>query len=309
MSNVNYPKEFDAIVQKAISVGKPVRAALAGADCENILQAMFDAAEDGFVKPILIGNRGRIFEMIEKLGFQDREYDIQPISDDTNPVQYAIEMIQAGHADILVRGNTQTRDFLLPILSKHNHLVEDKALVTHVVVTKIPDYERLLAISDVTLLVEPTIEQRKKEIKNMVQALKIYGVEDPAIALLALVEKPSFHMRNTVEAQGIVHDHKRKPIADCKLVGPIAYDLIVSEEAARLKGYDCEYSGHFDGIIVPNLLSGNLIVKVLDRNAGATSSGVLIGTKVPVAITSRSDPAVCTYLSLAACAVQANVEK
>ncbi len=301
MSEV-YAKEFDGIVAKAKAVKKPMRVALAGADVENMLLGLFDAAADGFVEPILIGNGDRITALLDKLGLKDRKYKLQALDGDANPVQYAIEMCTAGKADCLMRGNTQTRDFLMPVLNKANHLIKPDALVTHVVFLKVPDYDRLLAVSDVTLLINPSIEGRKEVAVNMVRALKVFGVEKPNIALLSLVEKPSFQMRDTVEDQTLVRDHARRPIADCNLAGPIAYDLIMSKEAARLKGYDCPWCGEFDGIVVPNLMSGNLLVKVLQRNAGATGCGILVGAAIPIAICSRSDESEQAYLSLAACA-------
>lgn len=300
MSEV-YAKEFDTIVAKAKAAGKPMRVAVAGADVENILQGLFDAQQDGFVEPILIGREKKILAMLKALGLEDRPFELLAIDNDTNPVQYAIEMIRAGKADALLRGNTQTRDFLMPVLNKANHLIREDALVTHVVFLKVPGYERLLAISDVTLLINPDMETRKEVVSNMVRALNVFDVEKPNIALLSLVETPSFQMRDTVEDQTMVRQHQYRPIADCNLVGPIAYDLIMSKEAARLKGYDCPFCGEFDGIVVPNLISGNLLIKVLQHNAGATGCGILVGAKIPVAISSRSDTPEQTYLSLAAC--------
>ena len=109
-------------------------------------------------------------------------------------------------------------------------------------------------------------------------------------------------MKDTVEAQRLVMEHAAKPFANCNLVGPIAYDLILSQEAARLKGYDCEYCGKFDGIVAPSLLAGNLIVKGWQAHAHARTCGVVIGAKVPVALTSRSDDKDVAFLSLAFCA-------
>ncbi|MBR0164679.1 MAG: hypothetical protein IJQ12_08410 [Lachnospiraceae bacterium] len=304
MSKTEYAKEFRGIIDKAR--GKKMRVALAGADCENILQGLFDAQEDGFVEPILIGNYKKIHDMLERLSLTDRQFDMQPVTNDTNVVQYAIEMVRSGGADCLMRGSTQTRDFLMPVLNKANHLIREDSLITHVVVLKVPRFEKLLAISDVTLLVEPSIEARKGVIRNMVRALKVFGITEPNIALLSLVEKPSFHMRDTVEAQTIVNDHKETPIATCNLVGPITYDLIVSKEAARLKEFDCPYCGEFDGIVVPNLMSGNLLVKGLQISTGALGCGILMGATVPIAITGRSDSKEQAYLSLAACAAMMN---
>ncbi len=300
--SVEYAKEFESIVTKARAEGKGMRVALAGADSESILRGLFEAEADGFVEPILIGNYKRIQTLTEKLGLKDRSYDLQPVDDSTNVVQYAIEMIKSGNADCLMRGNTSTRDLLMPVLNKGNHLVREDRLVTHVEFLKIPGYEKLLAVSDVTLLINPSADGRREVLKNMVRALRVFDVEHPNIALLALVEKPSFQMRDTVEDQTMVKEHLARPIADCNIAGPIAYDLIMSKEAARLKNYDCPYCGEFDGIVVPNLMSGNLLIKALKLNAGATGCGILVGARIPVAITSRSDSVEKVYLSLAACA-------
>ena len=294
--------KFESIVDKAKQAKKPMRVAVAGADVENILKGVFAAQEDGFAEPILIGNFKKINEILERTGLADRRYDIQPVPDDMNVVQYAIEMIQHGSADCLMRGNTQTRDFLLPVLNKTNHLLVKDALLTHVVILDVPEFPKLLAISDVTLLVEPPMEMRKKVIKNMVKALNLCGINEPNIALLSLVEKASFHMKDTVESQTIVMDHKEEPIAACNLVGPISYDLIVSKESARLKNYDCPYCGDFDGIVVPSLMSGNLLVKVLMINAKATGGGILMGANIPIAISGRGDEPEMAYISLATCA-------
>ena len=296
-----YAAEFSPIISKARSLDKPLRVAVAGADNENILRGLFEAEAEGWVKPILIGSYEKIRSTLKTIGCEDRSFDLQPLADGTNAVQFAIEMINAGKADVLMRGNTQTRDFLMPVLNKANHLIEKDALVTHIVMLKIPGYPKLLAVSDVTLLINPTADDRQEVVVNMANTLKAFGIEKPNIALLAMVETPSFHMRDTVEDQTMVRRHQQRPIADCNLAGPIAYDLIISKEAARLKNYDCPYCGEFDGVVVPNLMSGNLLVKVLEHNAGATGCGVLAGAKIPIAITSRSDNPEKAYLSLAAC--------
>ncbi len=292
--------DFSSIIEKARSIDKPLRVALAAADCENILKGLFDAQRDGFVEPILIGNEKKVLDTLERIGMKDRKYEFHPMPHETSPVQYAIEMVASGHADALMRGNTQTRDFLMPILNKGNHLIAPGKRLSHVTVLQVPGLDKLLAISDVTIAVEPSVENRKEITKNLVEVLNSLGIERPNIALLSLVETPSFRMGDTIEAQTIVKEHRRDPIADCNLIGPISYDLIMSKEAARLKNYDCEYCGEFDGIVVPNLISGNLMVKILEHNAGAKGAGIIAGATVPIAITSRSDSEEHAYLSLAA---------
>ena len=297
-----HAKEFQAIIDKARSLDHPMRVAVAGADAENILIGLFEAESEGWVKPVLVGNYEKIRTVLEKIGCQDRKYDIQPVADGTSPVRFAIEMINAGKADVLMRGNTQTRDFLMPVLNKANHLLVKDALVTDVVMLKIPGYDRLLAISDVTLLIDPSADARVEVARNMVQVLKSFGVEKPNIALLAMVETPSFHMRDTVEDQTIVRKHQKGAHRRLQSRRPHLLRPHHQQGGRPSEELDCPYCGEFDGIVVPNLMSGNLLVKVLEHNAGAMGGGVLAGARIPIAITSRSDLPEKAYLSLAACA-------
>lgn len=292
-----YEKDFHFVIERALSLQEPARVVVAGADAENIMSAVFMAEEKGFCHPILVGSEVKIKTMLEKLGFLDKKYEICEIADGENVVQHAIDVINAGMGDILMRGNTSTRDFLMPILHKGNKLLKGD-LVSEVALIKVPYYDRVLALSDVSVLINPSVEQRKKVIKNIVDVFNTLGVQHPNIAVLSLVEKPSFHMRDTVEAQTIARAHKSEPIADCEVVGPIPWDLIVSKEAARLKGFDCPLCGEFDAVLMPNVMAGNTVMKVLSMSSSVNSCGVLAGTTVPVAIASRSSSTEQAYLSL-----------
>lgn len=308
----SYEKEFDFVIQRAKALKQPARMVVAGAECENILKAVFDAEAEGFCQPILVGNEVQIREMLERLGLNGRECIISGVNAYDLGTDYhaymkrAISIINNGLGDVLVRGNTSTRDFLMPILDKKNGLAD--GLVSEVAMVKVPYYDKLLAVSDVSVLIEPSEGQRKKVVKNIVHVLNHLGIQRPKIAVLSLVEKPSFHMRDTVEAQNIVRSHKMDPIADCELVGPIPWDLIVSKEAARLKGYDCPYCGEFDAVLMPNVMAGNTVMKVLTMSADANACGVLAGTKVPVAIASRSSTEEHAFLSLCVAAAMLNQE-
>ena len=301
-----YEKEFDFVIQRAKSLERPARVVVAGADCENILRAVFHAQDKGFCQPILVGAKERIIAMLKELGLFEREYTISdvpdyeprfdPITDYHAYMERSIKIINDGLGDILLRGNTSTRNFLMPILDKRNKLVD--GLVSEVALVKVPYYDKVLALSDVSVLINPSEGQRKKVVKNIVHVLNHLGIQRPKIGVLALVEKPSFHMRDTVEAQNIVRSHRMEPIADCELVGPIPWDLIVSKEAARLKNYDCPYCGEFDAVLMPNAMAGNTVMKVLTMSANVNACGVLAGTRIPVAIASRSSSEEQAYLSL-----------
>ena len=311
-----YEKEFDFVIQRAKSLERPARMVVAGAECENIVKAVFEAEARGFCQPILVGAKERIIVMLKALGLFERSYVISDVPDyvvadphsDYHPyMERAINIINDGLADVLVRGNTSTRNFLMPILDKKNGLAT--GLVSEVALLKVPYYDKVLALSDVSVLINPSEGQRKKVVKNIVEVLNHLGIQRPKVAVLSLVEKPSFHMRDTVEAQNIVRSHIIDPIADCELVGPIPWDLIVSKEAARLKGYDNPHCGEFDAVLMPNVMAGNTVMKVLTMSANVNACGVLAGTKVPVAITSRSSMEEQVFLSLCVAAAMLTEEK
>ena len=294
-------KDFNQIVERAKRSFRKMRVVIAGADAENILLGTFEAQDAGFATPVLVGEAEKIEPMLERLGLKDKPYSLVATQPGEDVVQAAVDVIRRGEGDVLMRGNTQTRDFLMALLDKKNELRTDKRLV-HIDLVSMPEYPKLIAIGDVTVTIQPDIQQKKEIIRSMTETLESVGYEKPNIALLSMVEEVNFHMKDTMEAQELVRSHADTPIANCNLVGPIAYDLILSKEAARLKNYDEPLCGNFDGIVVPSLLAGNLIVKCWQMHTKAKTCGVVVGAKVPVALTSRSDDKEVSFLSLAFCA-------
>ncbi len=303
-----FEKEFDLILDKAKSLSKPMRVVVAGADAEHLLQAVFEAEAKGFAIPVLVGNEERIRTMLKDLKLDDRKYEICGVVADDNVVQDAIDVVRNGGGDVLMRGNTSTRGFLMPLLNKGNKLIE-RDVLTYVSLMKLPNYDRLLALSDAAVIIQPSVERRKQIIRNMVELLNKLGISHPNVAVLSLVEKPSFHMRDTVEAQTIARDHAAHPIADCEVVGPITWDLVVSKEAARLKGFDNPLCGEFDAVCVPDVMAGNILMKALMMSAQVNSCGVVAGATIPIALNSRSNSVEQAYLSLATCAALLQAKK
>ena len=294
-------KNFDQIVERAKQSFRKQRVVIAGADSENILLGAYESQDAGFATPVLVGEAEKIEPMLERLGLKDKTYRLVATQPGEDVVQAAIDIVRRGEGDVLMRGNTQTRDFLMALLDKKNELRTDKRLV-QIDLVSMPEYPKLIAIGDVTVTIEPNLQQKKQIIRSMAETLEAVGYDKPNIALLSMVEEVNYHMKDTMEAQQLVRSHADTPIANCSLVGPIAYDLILSKEAARLKGYAQPLCGEFDGIVAPSLLAGNLIVKCWQMHAHAKTCGVVIGAKVPVALTSRSDDKEVAFLSLAFCA-------
>ena len=296
-------ESFEGILERVPKMSRPMRVILAGSDGENMIKGLFAAQEKGIAQPVLVGDRARTMTVLERFGLEREPYTMVDTPPGHNITQAAIDTLNAGGGDVLMRGNIPTRDFLMPVLDKTNRLRTDR-LMSHVSLASLPEYPKLLALSDMTVIIKPNMSQKKEIIRNTAGALKAFGYENPKLALLSLVEKVTFHMQDTVEAQRLVAEQKQRPFADCELWGPIAYDLILSKEAARLKDYDCPYSGGgFDGIIAPDLSTANVLVKSWLIHAHAVTCGAVVGARVPIALTSRSADEEETYLSIVFCAV------
>lgn len=291
-------KDYDALLSLIPKDAAPLRAVLAGSDGVNRLKGMFDAKKAGYVDPILVGDKAATEKCLAELGLENERYTMVDVPSGLNVTQAAIDVIRSGDGDILMRGNIMPRKFLSPLLNRETGLRTDK-MISHVAVAQLPEYPSLLAIADMVVNIEPDLNRKRDIIKNTSECLQALGVEKPTLAMLALMEKVTFHMRDTVDAQSLVMENARHPISNCTLWGPISYDLIMSKEACRLKKYDCPYSENFDGVVAPDLTLANTLVKSWLVHGNASVSGVLMGAQVPIAFTSRSASAEGNYLSLA----------
>lgn len=225
-------KNFDKILERVPKMSRPMRVILAGSDGENMLKGIFAAQEKGLVQPVLVGDRARTITVLEQFGLEREPYTMVDTPPGHNITQEAIDIVNSGDGDVLMRGNIPTRDFLMPVLDKTNHLRTDR-LMSHVSLASLPEYPKLLALSDMTVIIKPNMSQKKEIIRNTADALKAFGYENPKLALLSLVEKVTFHMQDTVEAQRLVSEQKQRPFADCELWGP---SPTTSSSARRPRG-------------------------------------------------------------------------
>ena len=91
----------------------------------------------------------------------------------------------------------------------------------------------------------------------------------------------------------------------CIVEGPISYDLTMSPEAAKIKGYASPVTGDADILLVPNMTAGNLLAKALQLTAGAKMAGMITGAGAPIVLVSRGATAEEKYLSLVLSAASA----
>lgn len=292
-------KNFDEMIRLLQKPEQPLRVVLAGADREEMLLGLHRAQQEGLVYPILVAKPGRVGSMLEKLGIADMPHMLIEPEVGHSISGAAIDAVRYERGDMLLRGNVLAHDFLAPIMDKTTGLRDGKRIISHVSLCSMPEYPKLLALADMAVIIHPDLSKKRAIIRNTVEALQALGYERPKLALLSLVEKGTFRMQDTVEAQSLVYEQKRMPFVEAELWGPISYDLIISREAARQKKYECPWTGGgFDGIIAPELTTANTLLKSWLIHAHSTVCGTVVGAQVPIAFTSRYATAEEVYLSL-----------
>lgn len=300
-------KSYSQLIHSIQQHQQKSRVVLASAEDEHALEAVLQGRRDRIVEPILVGHKHLIKELLIKLGENPNILEIVDVGPDGNSAQTAIDLINEGRADFLMKGKMDTSCLLKAVVDKKNKLHTD-ALMSHLAILEMPSYKKLLVVSDGGMVAYPNLEQKKQIVENAVAYLTQIGYKKPKIAILAGVEHVNPKMQETVDAAELVRLNQEGLISGCVINGPISYDVAMSMEIATVKSYPCENCGDFDVLIVPELATGNILSKSLIINAGAKMAGMVVGAKIPIVLSSRGASAEEKYLSLAICAaaVQTN---
>lgn len=172
-------------------------------------------------------------------------------------------------------------------------------ILSHGALLEIPSYHRLLMTTDGGMVIQPTLRQKVGILKNGIQMMKNLGIKRPKVAILAAIEKVNPDMPETVDAVKIVEMAKSGEFGDAEIEGPLALDVAISAEAARIKGVKSRISGNPDILLLPNIACGNILGKALLYLANGKSGGLILGAKRPIILLSRSDDAETKFNSIA----------
>jgi phosphotransacetylase len=153
----------------------------------------------------------------------------------------------------------------------------------------VPTFPRPLFITDAAVNIAPDLMVKRDIVQNAIDLARVLGVEVPRVALLSAVETPTPEIASTIDAAALCKMAERRQITGGLLDGPLAFDNAISEEAAKLKGIESPVAGRADVLVVPDLESGNMLVKQLEYLGEAQAAGIVLGARVPIVLTSRAD--------------------
>jgi len=279
---------------------------VAVAQDEPVLLAVSRAQKLGIADPILVGDEEKIRDMSAGIGVDLTNVRIIDETDDARAALKAVKLVHDGEADMFMKGELPSKTFLRSVLDKEVGLRTGKTL-SHVCVFEIPGIDRLLFLTDVAFLPYPTLEDKEQIINYTVQVAKACGVQMPKVAPLAAVEVVNPKMPVTMDADQLTKWNEEGRIKDCIVDGPLSMDLAIDPTAAQHKAGAGERKivGDADILLFPDIHAGNLVYKVIVRFTKCQNGCILMGTKAPVILTSRSDTPETKVNSIALAAVVA----
>ncbi len=288
----------------------PVRkVAVAAAQDPFVIEAVVEAKKRNIAESVLIGDEPLIHQAALSAGVSLSGI---PVIDRTDPIQAvaaAVEMVSSGDADILMKGYIHTDDFIRGILNKETGL-RTGSIMSHVFIAEIRNQNKLIFITDAAMNILPDVEKKAAILLNAVYLANLFGIQNPNVAVLAAVELVNPAMPATVDAACLAKMANRgQYVPACIVDGPFAMDNAISVFAANHKKITGPVAGKADILLMPNIESGNILVKSLVYLSGRRTIGLLVGAKAPVVLTSRADTMESKLLSIAGAVLMVNMSR
>ena len=278
-----------------------IKAAIVNAGKELPMLSVMDAVKEKLIVPVLIGDEGEIKKIAEELKFDISDYEIVHEPIENNTAKVAAKLAGDGDVKIVVKGHIHTDVLMKEVLLRKYNLI-GKTRLSHIWHMTLDKEDDPLIITDGALNVNPNVKTKMHILKNVIDFCHRIKIARPKVSILSATEEVLDSMQSSVDAKEICRLASKENF-NADIFGPLAFDNSVSKKSATIKGIKNEVAGDADVLLVPNVEAGNALVKMMIYFMGACAAGVVVGGKVPVVITSRSDDATARLASIAAAVV------
>jgi phosphate acetyltransferase/phosphate butyryltransferase len=259
--------------------------------CDRLaLEAAVRIADAGIARPVLIGPAERIRRAGDAAGFDLQRFELVP--SDTEPravARHAAELARDGVLAALMKGALHTDELMSAVVNRHSGL-RGASRISHAFVFDLPRYPKLLALADCVVNIAPNLRTKHDIIGNALWLLERLGVAQPKVAIVTAIESVNPAIPATLDARSLVEAARKGAWPGAIVDGPFGFDNAVSAEAARIKHLDSTVCGDADLLLVPDLNAGNMLYKSFTYIGGGLCGGLVLGARVPIALTSRADP-------------------
>ena len=265
----------------------PVRCAVVHPCDTESLQGAVDAANLGLIVPVLVGPSARIRQLAADAGMDISGMQLVDTEHSHASAEAAAALAAQGDVEALMKGSLHTDEMVHAVLGQR--ALRTGRRMSHVFRFDVPAYSKPILITDAALNIHPTLPEKVDIIQNAIDFAHVMGVAAPKVALLSAVETVNPAIPSTLDAAALCKMADRGQIKGGVLDGPLAFDNAISAHAAHVKGIRSPVAGDADILAVPDLESGNMLAKQLEYLAGASGSGIVLGARIPIALTSRAD--------------------
>jgi|TARA_B100000035_G_C20954312_1_gene533412 phosphate acetyltransferase len=280
---------------------KGVKVAVVNAGKPLPMLSVQDAVNENLIEPIFIGNKQEILNCAEELKWDISKYEIIDEPIENNTAKIAAKLASENKVKIIVKGHIHT-DILMKEVLKREYNLLGKTRLSHIWHMTIEKNDKPIIITDGALNVMPNVKTKMHILKNVINFSNRIGVLKPKISVLSATEEVLESVPSSIEAKEITKLAQIENL-NADVFGPLAFDNSISKKSAGIKGIKNAVAGEADVLLVPNVEAGNALVKMMIYFMGACAAGVVVGGKVPVVITSRSDEAQARLASIAAAVV------
>lgn len=303
MSAAAHP-HLERIIESAVGSG-PARVAVVYPCSASSIEAVVTAQRLGLIEPVLVGPARQIHAIAAEMALEIGLMEVVEAGEDpVAAAQASVALCQEGRAQLLMKGRLHTDELMAAVVARESGLRTARR-VSHAFVFDIPSYSKPLLMADCVVNIAPSLMDKRDITQNAINLARVLGIDRPYVGILSAVETINPAIPGTVEAAALSKMADRGQICGAVVDGPLAFDIAISIEAARIKGIESPIPQRPDILIVPNLEAGNLLYKQLVYLGGSECAGVVLGTRVPVVLTSRSDSPKCRVASCALASLQA----
>ncbi len=279
----------------------PVATAVAHPCDPHALAAAVEAAALGLIAPILVGPELRIRQAAIEANVEIAHLELQHAPHSHAAAAQAVALVRCGKAQLLMKGSLHTDELMHEVTARDTGLRTERR-ISHVYLMDVPGFGRPLLITDAAINIAPDLAVKRDIVQNAIDLAHVMLMPNPKVAILSAVETVNPQIQSTLDAAALCKMADRGQITGGILDGPLAFDNAINAEAAHDKGIVSLVAGQVDILVVPDLVSGNILAKQLIFMAHADAAGIVLGARVPIILTSRAD---AERTRIASCAVAA----
>lgn len=267
--------------------------------------AVHQAVEMDLIEGILVGDEAQITKVCAKEGIDPSVFRIVHVASDLVAATKAVEMINSGEGDFLMKGLLSTDRYMRAILNKETGLMENGAILSHVTVAEPLNYHKLLIFGDVAIIPLPDLNQKVAITNYLIKVAQFLGIEKPKVGIQATSEQVLPKIPSCADGAILSKMAQRGQIKGAIVEGPLGMDLIIDQESAQIKGISSVVCGDADCILFPNIEAGNTFYKTVVKLLKSELCAIVMGARVPAVLTSRGDSEKSKLYSIALAALLA----